>query len=192
MSQKFPALPARPATARDVPELLVLQRCCWVDEAIANDTLDIAALHETLADVRAGLNRWHTWCLRHDGRLIGAVRARRDGASWHLGRLMVAPDQRRSGLGRALLRHAEAQAPPGIDTFVLETGRRSTDNIRFYRSCGYRLAGSAGPHAVRLVKPAAAETTTNRAGTTTNRAGGAEPAASGTGGAEPAASGTGG
>lgn len=157
MSQSISELPVLPATARDAAELLVLQRCCWVDEAIANDTLDIPALHETLAEVTADLARWHTWCLRRDGRLIGAVRARRTGDTWHLGRLMVAPDQRGSGLGRALLRYAEAQAPAGIDTFGLETGRHSTGNIRLYRSCGYRIVDGAGPSAVRLTKPAIAQ-----------------------------------
>ena len=42
----------RPAGQDDAAELLVLQRCCWVDEAIANDTLDIGALHESLDDIR--------------------------------------------------------------------------------------------------------------------------------------------
>ena len=37
-----------PAGAADAAELLVLQRCCRVDEAIANDTLDVPALHESL------------------------------------------------------------------------------------------------------------------------------------------------
>jgi hypothetical protein len=64
----------RRATADDAAELLVLQRCCWVDEAIANDTLDIPALHESLDDVLAWLADWPTWCVRVDGRLVGAVR----------------------------------------------------------------------------------------------------------------------
>ena len=87
----------------DAAELLVLQRCCWVDEALANDTLDIAALHETLDDVRAWLDEWSTWCVRIAGRLVGAVRARRFGESWEIGRLMVAPDMGGQGLGRWLL-----------------------------------------------------------------------------------------
>ena len=41
------------ATASDAAELLVLQRCCWVDEALANETLDIPAFHESLDDVRS-------------------------------------------------------------------------------------------------------------------------------------------
>ena len=63
----------------DAAELLVLQRCCWVEEALANDTLDIAALHESLDDVRAWLDEWATWCVRIGARLVGAVRARQEG-----------------------------------------------------------------------------------------------------------------
>ena len=76
----------RRASQVDAPELLVLQRCCWVDEAIANDTLDIPALHETLEDVRARLDDWTTWCMRAAGRLVGAVRARQEGPLWDIGR----------------------------------------------------------------------------------------------------------
>ena len=51
----------RRAAPDDAAELLVLQRCCWVDEAIANETLDIGALHESLDDVRRWLDEWSTW-----------------------------------------------------------------------------------------------------------------------------------
>ena len=142
------------ATVRDAPELLVLQRCCWVQEAVVNDTLEIPALHEALEDVRAGLRAWSTWCLRLDGRLVGAVRARRDGSEWEIGRLMVAPDVSGQGLGRELLRHAEAQAPAGVDTITLFTGLGSARNLRLYERAGYvRTDQPAPPHAVRLVKP---------------------------------------
>jgi len=123
----------------DCPELLVLQRCCWVQEAILNDTLDIPALHETLEDVRDWAKTWSVWVLRQDHRLVGAVRARLEGDCWELGRLMVAPDLAGRGFGRLLLEHAEAQAPPEARRFALFTGARSTRNITLYQRAGYRL-----------------------------------------------------
>ncbi|HSS08793.1 MAG TPA: hypothetical protein VLL25_02845, partial [Acidimicrobiales bacterium] len=48
----------RRAVQNDAAELLVLQRCCWVDEAIANETLEIAALYETLDEVRQWVDEW--------------------------------------------------------------------------------------------------------------------------------------
>jgi ribosomal protein S18 acetylase RimI-like enzyme len=143
----------RPAVAADAPELLVLQRCCWVDEAIANDTLDIPALHESLDDLRAWLDEWSTWCVRIDGRLVGAVRAIRVGDVWEIGRLMVAPDLSGRGLGRRLLQHAEGEAPAGVTTIELFTGANSTRNIRMYQRAGYELTGAAAPaRAVNLAK----------------------------------------
>ena len=141
------------ASAIDAPELLVLQRCCWVDEAIANDTLDVAALHETLDDVRAWIAVWTTWCVRVDGRLVGAVRAHQEDSSWEVGRLMVAPDLAGRGLGRWLLRLAENEAPPEVKSIVLFTGVRSARNIAIYEAAGFRRTDEhAPPGAVRLVK----------------------------------------
>lgn len=127
------------ARPEDVPELLVLQRCCWVQEAVLNETLDIPALHETLEDVRDWTKTWSVWVLRQDHRLVGAVRARLDGDRWELGRLMVAPDLAGRGLGRRLLAHAEAQAPAEARRFALFTGARSARNIALYQRAGYRL-----------------------------------------------------
>ena len=142
-----------PATEDDAAELLVLQRCCWVLEAVANDTLEIPALHETLDEVRAWLQEWSTWCLRVEGRLIGAVRARREGSRWEIGRLMVAPDVSGRGIGRALLRRAEEEAPAGIEAITLFTGLGSARNLTMYERAGYvRTAEPAPPRAVRLVK----------------------------------------
>lgn len=127
-----PALPA------DAPELLVLQRACWVQEALANDHLGIPALHEDLDDVHAWLQEWRTWVVRVGGRLVGAVRAKQVDDLWDIGRIMVAPDLQGRGLGRALLEHAEQQAPSGVRRFVLFTGARSEANLRRYRRAGYR------------------------------------------------------
>jgi GNAT superfamily N-acetyltransferase len=141
------------ASAGDAPELLVLQRCCWVDEAVANDTLDLGALHETLEDVRAWVDAWTSWCVRLNGRLVGAVRARRDGSSWEVGRLMVAPDLAGQGLGGWLLRFAEDQAPADVESIQLFTGSRSVRNIAIYQGAGFhRTLEPAPPGAVRLVK----------------------------------------
>jgi tRNA (guanine37-N1)-methyltransferase len=143
------------ATVGDVPELHVLMRACWVQEAIANDTLEIPALTESLDDVRASLETTQTWVARRAGRLVGAVRTSRNGDDWFIGRLCVVPDLQGHGLGRRLLAHAEATAPDGILTFTLNTGARSTDNLRMYRKAGYRLVPDAVPPipgAVTLVK----------------------------------------
>lgn len=170
-AQQLPVLPPadtgtatdelRRATAADAGELLVLQRACWMVEALDNDTFAIPPLHEGLADVLAEIDRHQTWVLRRRGRLIGSVRGTTRGSDWNIGRLMVAADLTGQGLGRRLLAHIEAQAPPSVTRFVLFTGARSERNQRLYGAAGYTLVPdgtdptlSAIPGAVILTKPA--------------------------------------
>ena len=136
----LPGLDVRRAGPEDAAEICVLQRCCWVAEAIANDTLAVPALHETVDDVREWVSRLHVWVVRRDGRLVGGVRAHQEGDRWEIGRLMVAPDLVGAGLGRWLLELAEAHAPASATRFGLFTGRRSQRNLRMYGRAGYVLA----------------------------------------------------
>lgn len=129
------------AETGDVSELVVLQRCCWVTEAIVNDTLAIPALYEDHETVRTWVAEKHVWTVRQGPRLVAAVRAHQDGPRWEIGRLMVAPDLRGMGLGRWLLAYAESRAPGSVRRFDLFTGARSERNVRMYRSAGYELTG---------------------------------------------------
>ena len=139
-----------PATTADAPELLVLQRACWVTEAIANRTLEIPALHEELTDV---LGWVHTaWVLRDGTRAIGGVRASLEGTTWHIGRLMVAPDRRGEGHGRRLLAHIESVAPAEARGLALFTGIDSRSNLAMYERAGYRRI-HADDAVVHLTKP---------------------------------------
>lgn len=147
------------ATTADAPELLVLQRCCWVAEAIANDTLDIPPLHETLTHVVAWIGDWTVLTVRDGPRLIGAVRGRLVGDTWEIGRLKVAPDMAGQGLGRRLLAQVERIAPQTTAAFELFTGAKSVRNLDLYRRAGYKMVDTTVPTghitgAVTLRKPA--------------------------------------
>jgi GNAT superfamily N-acetyltransferase len=140
------------AVDADAAELLVLQRACWVAEAIENDTLAIPALHESLEDVRNGIAVQQTWVVREGARLVGSVRGKVHGDAWEVGRLMVAPDLAGRGLGRFLLGWIEQHAPADLARFELFTGARSVRNLRIYGAAGYVLDRSA--HGVaHLSKP---------------------------------------
>lgn len=136
----LPGLVVDRAGAADAAEICVLQRCCWVAEAIANDTLAIPALHETLDDVRDWVTAMRVWVVRHEGRLVGGVRAHQEDDRWEIGRLMVAPDLAGRGVGRWLLALAESHAPPSARRFGLYVGRRTERNLRMYARAGYRPA----------------------------------------------------
>ncbi|GAB3130126.1 GNAT family N-acetyltransferase [Tsukamurella serpentis] len=153
-------LSVTPFEPHDVAELLVLQRCCWVSEALANNSLAIAPLTETHDDILAWAAHWATFVMRLDGRLIGAVRGRAEpGGRWHIGRVMVAPDLAGRGLGSELITLMETLAPKGTREFVMFTGAGSERNIRTYRRAGYAASDpvpdpDGGPATVTLRKPA--------------------------------------
>ena len=133
---------------------LTLQRACWVQEMHDNPGVEIPALHETLDDVRAWLPEWTVLVLRREGRLVGAVRARREGDAWDIGRLMVAPDLQGQGLGRFLLaRDRGERRRPTSTSYSLFTGAGSVRNQRMYKQAGYRLRGELEPGVVVLTKP---------------------------------------
>lgn len=144
----LPGSYARRLTPDDAPEVTVVQRCCWVEEAVANDTMAIPALHESLDEVAEWLAAWQATGLWLDGRLLGMVRARRVETDWHVGRLAVVPDLRGRRLGRWLLHTAEASAEPGCRRILLFTGAKSARNIDLYHSEGYRPVPLAGPDGI--------------------------------------------
>ncbi len=146
------ALELRVAVPADAAQLLTLQRACWVAEAQDNDMPFLPALTESLDDVVEGLRGWVTWMLWAGPRLVGSVRGQQVGQTWEIGRLMVADDLRRRGLGRALLEHIEASAPGDVTDFALFTGAKSAGNLRRYRKAGYRAAAADEPGVVRLTK----------------------------------------
>ncbi|HEU5127708.1 MAG TPA: GNAT family N-acetyltransferase [Glycomyces sp.] len=153
----LPGSYTRRLTPDDAPEATVLQRCCWVDEALTNDIASVPALHESPEEVRRWLADWDATGLWLDGRLLGMVRTRAAETDLHLGRLAVVPDRRGEGLGRWLLRAAEAAAGPGR-RILLHTGAGSLRNIEFYRRAGYRATDLPAPEgAVCLAKALPAE-----------------------------------
>jgi GNAT superfamily N-acetyltransferase len=157
----FPGLRLLRAVAADAPELRVLQLACWVAEAIDNERLDIPALHESLDDVRRGIEVQQTWVVREGPRLVGSVRGKVAGGAWEIGRLMVAPDLAGRGLGRFLLSWIEEQVPDGISRLELFTGARSARNLKIYAGAGYVLE-SESDGVAHLAKPRESSSASDR------------------------------
>jgi tRNA (guanine37-N1)-methyltransferase len=155
-SQVLDGVEVRLAQPADARELFVLQRASWVSEQHDNPGLRIPALHETYDELLDWLARDHVLVARAGGRLVGAVRGSLadDGTTWHVGRLMVAPDLGGRGLGRRLLAAVEAAAPAGVAAYELFTGAGSARNQRIYKKAGYRHAGELEPGVVRMIKRA--------------------------------------
>ncbi len=125
----------RRGSVEDVPAALAVQRAAFTVEASLYEDPDLPPLRESEADIVADLasSTWFVALL--DGRLVGSVRVRSEGRSLHIGRLSVAPEAQRRGIGAALLTLAETAAP--ADEAVLFTGHLSAGNLRLYARAGY-------------------------------------------------------
>ncbi len=121
----------------DAGELLTLQRAAYLAEGAIYQMFDLPPLTETLDEVRAAIGSVLVLKAVAGTRIVGAVRARPDGETWHVGRLGVVPDRQGQGIGTALLRAVEQRAPATVRRFELFTGRDSAANLRLYRRLGY-------------------------------------------------------
>lgn len=140
----------------DAGEVLTLQRAAYVTEAQLYGDPHLPPLTQTLDELVSELSVGTCLKATSGQRIVGAVRARHAGDIWHIGRLMVAPDQQGLGIGTSLLRAVEAEAPAPVATFALFTGADSASNVRLYERCGYsvvrRESLPRGPGLVHLEK----------------------------------------
>lgn len=151
-------LTIREIRAEDAGEVLTLQRAAFVQEALIYGTPALPALTQTLESLEAEL-RDNLGCVAHLGpRMVGAVRAQRDGDLLLVGRLVIAPDVQGQGIGSRLLAAVERRGTDaGAAVAELFTGSLSDANLRLYRREGYResqrVPGDEGIEQIFLRKP---------------------------------------
>lgn len=127
------------AEARDAGEILTLQRAAYVSEAQLYGDPFLAPLVEPPEQVRALFDDPSAVVLKavEGARVVGAVRARIQGETCLVGRLVVAPDRQGRGLGSALMKAVEAEVAGRASALLLFTGHLSEGNLRLYRRLGY-------------------------------------------------------
>ncbi|MFO7249912.1 MAG: GNAT family N-acetyltransferase [Actinomycetes bacterium] len=126
------------AEPADAGEILTVQRAAYVTEAQLYGDAFLAPLLESAAQVRAAIESALVLKALDGTRIVGAVRGRTRDRTCLVGRLVVAPDMQRRGIGTALLTRLEAEAPPEVEAFDLVVGHQSEANLRLCRRLGYR------------------------------------------------------
>lgn len=129
----------RPIHPDDAGEVLTLQRAAFVSEAQIYGDPDMPVLTQTLDEVRVELAENLGCVAVRDARIVGAARARSDGALLLIGRIAIAPDQQGEGIGSMLLAALEDRGrEAGCTEAELFTGSLSEANLRLYEREGYR------------------------------------------------------
>ena len=124
------------ANREDMEEILELQYLAYQSEAALFGSRDIPPLKETLEEVYKEYDEGLVLKMKCGSKIIGSVRAREQDGTVYIGKLMVHPDYQKRGFGKRLLLEVETYFPG--KRYELFTSTRSTDNIRLYKSVGYK------------------------------------------------------
>jgi GNAT superfamily N-acetyltransferase len=134
------------ATIQDAEQILALQRLAYRSEAELYDDFSLPPLVETLVEIEAEFRRSVFLKVVLGGRIVGSVRARSDGQTCFVGRLIVHPDCQRQGIGTGMMYEIE-RCFPDVDRYELFTGYKSVGNMRLYEALGYEVFKEAQPAA---------------------------------------------
>jgi ribosomal protein S18 acetylase RimI-like enzyme len=135
----------RPATEADVPRLTELVRAAY-----GHYVERIGGPPGPMTDDYAEVVRSHSVTVAERGaEIAGLIVLRVDDEGFLVDNVAVDPSHRGTGVGRALLEHAEdAARRAGFDSIHLHTHERMTENLALYARIGYveydrRLHGEA-------------------------------------------------
>ncbi len=124
------------ANISDAKRILDIQKAAYISEAEIYGDYQIPPLTQTLAEIEADFGSHTFYVAKQDGEIVGSVNIRIEGATGLIGRLIVAPDMQKRGIGTMLMDHVEASYAE-LEAFELFTGHKSEHNLAFYRKRGY-------------------------------------------------------
>jgi len=124
------------ASVSDSEAILSLQKIAYRSEAEIYGDDRIEPLVQTLEQLRQQFEDHLVLKAVADGVIIGSVRAREQGGTCYIGKLMVHPGYQNKGIGKRLMDRLEGCFPQA--RFELFTGSKSVKNIAFYEKLGYR------------------------------------------------------
>jgi ribosomal protein S18 acetylase RimI-like enzyme len=127
------------ASTSDAAAILALQKLAYQSEARLYDDWSLPPLTQTLDALIEEFSRSVILKAMIGDRIVGSVRARQQGDTCLIGRLVVHPEVQGQGIGSQLLRDIEARFAD-VARFELFTGSKSEANIRLYQRCGYAVA----------------------------------------------------
>jgi ribosomal protein S18 acetylase RimI-like enzyme len=128
----------REASTEDAQAILALQKLAYQSEARLYDDWSLPPLTQSIESLLEEFTQSTVLKATLGDRIVGSVRARKNGDTCAIGRLIVHPELQRQGIGSQLLRCIEARFED-VSKFELFTGSRSEANIRLYQRHGYSI-----------------------------------------------------
>jgi ribosomal protein S18 acetylase RimI-like enzyme len=119
----------------DAPEILALQKLAYHTEAVLYDNFDIPPLTQTIEDLIAQFDDHIILKVVNNRQIIGSVRAKCQGNTCHIGRLIVHPDFQNQGIGTKLMNEIEKCRQ--AERYELFTGSKSERSLHLYKKLGY-------------------------------------------------------
>ncbi len=124
----------RRATPKDVPRLAEIVAAAY-GHYVERIGFPPRPMTEDYAEV---LERFRVSVAERDGEIAGLVVYGEDEEGFVVDNVAVEPSQKGTGVGRALLQHAESEArAAGFDSIYLYTHELMTENIALYSRIGY-------------------------------------------------------
>jgi ribosomal protein S18 acetylase RimI-like enzyme len=132
----------RRATEKDAPEILAITRAAfdiYAQEVRKRES--IAALFETIDDVKTDIANKYVYVCEMDGAIIGSVRVALPGQGIaYLSRFSISPDVHNLGLGGLLLEKVRVEcASMGVRAITLHTASKMRSTVAFYLKNGYYI-----------------------------------------------------
>jgi len=127
------------ASTEDAEAILVLQKLAYQSEAKLYNDWSLPPLTQSIESLLEEFTNSIVLKATLGDRLVGSVRARQNGDTCLIGRLIVDPELQGQGIGSQLLRNIEARFNE-VSRFELFTGSKSEANIRLYQRHGYTIA----------------------------------------------------
>ena len=124
------------ATKTDLPEILHLQKSCYIEEAELYSDLEIPPLTQTQESIEQDFEKEIFLKMSANDQIIGSVRGHLDSGTCKIGRLIVDKRFRNQGLGKKLMAAIESQFDQA-GRYELFTGDKSSRNLALYSKLGY-------------------------------------------------------
>ena len=141
------------ATIYDLADILELQKSAFRSVAEILNNSKIQPLVQTYNEILSEFNQGtFLKCVsENDGVICGSVRAYLDDdGTCHVGKLIVAENMRRKGIGKILIFEIEKYFP-NCKNFALFTGEITPYTRRLYESAGYKVVSEKNTDDVKML-----------------------------------------